>query len=105
MKARRVSLIVAAFLVLILLLASTASAAWYICTITRVGASGSNNIVYLTHSAADPQFTNRWFVLNPSIKKELLAIALTAYSSNKKLYVSLPTITAGSTIAGAYMMD
>jgi hypothetical protein len=105
MTARKVAIAVAVFVFASLLLANTASAAWYKCTITRVGATSDRFVVYLTDTAATPAFTNTWFVLHNTIKKELLAIALTAYSSNKKLYVSLPVVTAGSTIAAAYMMD
>jgi hypothetical protein len=105
MTAKRISFLVAIFVLASLLMVNVASAAWYKCTIKRVGADSSGYIVYLTDTKAAPSFTNRWFVLNPSIGKELLAVALTAYTNNKIFYVSLPTITAGSTISAAYMMD
>jgi hypothetical protein len=104
MKAKRISFL-AVFVLASLLMVNVASAAWYKCTIKRVGANSSGYIVYLVDTKAAPAFTNRWFVLNPSIGKELLAVALTAYANNKIFYVSLPTITAGSTISAAYVMD
>jgi hypothetical protein len=105
MTAKRISFLAAVFVLASLLMVNAASAAWYRCTINRVGANSSGYIVYLTDTKAAPSFTNRWFVLNPSIGKELLAVALTAYTNDKIFYVSLPTITAGSTISAAYAMD
>ena len=105
MKAKRIFLLAAVFVLTSLLLVNVASAAWYACTITRVGATGASNIVYLTHDAATPLFSKRNFVLNSAKAKELLAIALTAYSSGKRLYVSLGSTAAGSTVAAAYMID
>ena len=105
MTAKRISFLVAVFVLASLLMVNVASAAWYRCTINRVGANSSGYIVYLTDTKAAPSFTNRWFVLSPSIGKELLAVALTAYTNSKIFYVSLPSITAGSTISAAYVMD
>ena len=65
----------------------------------------SGYIVYLKDTKAAHSFTNRWFVIDPSIGKELLAVALTTYTNNKIFYVSLPRYTTGSTIVAAYMMD
>jgi hypothetical protein len=105
MTAKRISFLVAVFVLASLLMVNAASAAWYKCTIKRVGADSSGYIVYLADTKSAPSFTNRWFVLNPSIGKELLAVALTAYANNKIFYVSLATITTGSTISAAYVMD
>ena len=105
MKAKRITFWVAVFMLVSLLMVNVASAGWFKCTINRVGATSSGYIVYLTHNAASPVFTDRWFVLESTIGKELLSIALTAYANGKVLFINVPTTTAGSTIAGAYMMD
>lgn len=105
MKAKRITFLVAVFVLASLLMVNVASAAWYKCTINRVGANSSGYIVYLGDNAASPAFANRWFVLDPTIGKELLAIALTAYANSKVFYVNLTTIANGSTISEAYMRD
>jgi hypothetical protein len=105
MKTKKISFLVAVFVLTTLLLISTAFAAWYTCTITKVGANASAYVVFLTDTAATPKFTNRWFVLEPARAKELLAIALTAHANGKKLQVALGSVAAGSTVVGAYVMD
>jgi len=105
MRAKKISILGAVFVLTSFLMVNTAFAAWYTCTILKVGVTSTANIVVLTDTAATPAFLNRNYVLNPTIKKELLALALTAYANGKKLQVSLSSIAGGSTIAAAYMLD
>jgi hypothetical protein len=70
-----------------------------------VGATPDGYIVYLKDTATTPRFGNRWFVLDPAHGKELLALAMTAYANGKIFYIGVETVTTGTTISTAYMMD
>lgn len=103
MKAKKISILMVVFVVMSLLLANTAFAAWFTCTIDKVGAQG---VIFVTDTAATPAFTNRWFKSDPTKAKEMLAVALTAYSNGKRLYISLPNPPVqGAQIAGMYIVD
>jgi hypothetical protein len=71
------------------------------CTIDRVGAADSYNFVFVTCPTAG--YSNQWFRLDNTNRKELLAVLLTAYSleSNIQVYV----LGDGSTIARIRLVD
>jgi hypothetical protein len=102
MKVKRITFWVAVFVLVSLMMVSVASAAWYECTIKKVGSTPDGYMVYLRDNAASPAFTNRRFELS---SKELLAVALTTYANSKVFCVNLDTLTAGTVITEAYMTD
>lgn len=106
MKARKISILVAVFVIASLLLASTAFAAAYKCTVNRVGSTTTSYIVYLT-SDTSAWSGSRWFRLPKVDKqgKEFLAIALTAYANGKKLQVTLATVDQGTEVSAIYILD
>ena len=62
---------------------STRASGWFTCDIHRTGAGWGN--IYLRLSSSS--FTQRWFRARDDQKKEMLAVGLTALSSNKKVRV------------------
>ncbi len=62
---------------------------WVLTSITQVGQDLNSSIVALTHVAATPVFKNKQFRLNPENKKEMLAVALTAVSMGKNVFILL----------------
>ena len=59
---------------------------WYVCTVKAVGQSGTITQVQLTDNTAPATFTNRWFLLNATIAKQLLATGLTASAASLRVY-------------------
>lgn len=70
-------------------------------TLTKAGPA-ENGVVYIALRPADNSW-HRWFQAEPSIKKEMLASALTAVSGSKKVQVFLTSTTQYSTIRRLYI--
>ena len=70
-------------------------------TLTRAGPA-DNGIVYLALRPSDNSW-HRWFKAEPSIKKEMLASALTAVSGGKKVQVFVTSTNAYSTVKRLYI--
>ena len=106
MTTKKISFLVAVFVLASLLMVNVASAAWYICSVNRVGGYEGGFVVYLTDTSTAHVFTDRYFYLDASHEKEYLALAITAYVNGKRLYVNLlPSNAAGSIVKVLYMMD
>jgi len=107
MKARKISMMVAVVLFAGLLMASTASAAWYTCTIDKVGVNPTSGyIVYVTSANATPDWAgSRWYVFDVADEKTFMAIALTAYANGKKVSISITSKAVGSACNGLLVMD
>ncbi len=78
------------------------AAPWYTCTITRVGVTGTSYYAMLSDTNSTPAFSNRFFVLDPTMGKELLATVLTAFSSGSKLWCYIGDTTQYSLISDAF---
>ena len=76
-------------------LAVSAQAAWYTCTIQQCGTSSGIYVLQLTDTGTTFP-TPTFFMVDPSIPnaKEIYAAALTAWSSNGKVFCNIPTPTA-----------
>ena len=68
--------------------AAQAAPEWYTCVVELTG-TGDHNFEFfrLSDTAAGPAFTAKWFRAPETVKKEYLAIALTAMSLDKKVFV------------------
>ena len=90
---RRVKKIVFAGLLALLWIVPTQVMAvpiWYVATVTSVGIISNGRLsLLMSDQAATPVFTKRWFIVQPNspIKKELLAVALTATAMKSQVFV------------------
>jgi hypothetical protein len=66
---------------------------WYVCSIDRAGMSAlgerdrpePNVILILTDTATPPAFQHEWFTPDASIQDQVLAVALTAISTGRRV--------------------
>jgi len=106
MRAKKVFLTMAVVFSMVAIFAVSAHAGvWYTCTVDKAG-TGWNDHVYITLSdtAGTPAFTGVNFVVPDTRKKEMLAIALTAITTNKSVLVKLSSIGGGSVIESMYLL-
>jgi hypothetical protein len=78
---------------------------WFICSVDSVGPASGTYYIWLTDTADTPVFTNRYFVLDATQAKQLLAVGLTALANSKDLqvYLGSATPTAGYNIKIMYV--
>jgi hypothetical protein len=69
---------------------------WFNCTVNRTGPAENGNI-YVHLREAGNQF-DRWYIANSTIKKEMLATALTAISAQLRVSAQLSTTDEYGTI-------
>jgi len=81
-----------------------AEVATFTCTVNQAGAQGSAVNVMLTDNAATPQFSKKWFKAPLGQENRILAVALAAISSSKKVSVMVDLGSAETPeIAGIYL--
>ena len=75
--------------------AAQAVPTWYTCVVEVTG-TGDHNIMFfrLSDTAASPEFTAHWFRAPETLKKEFLAVGLTAIALDKKVLVLVDLIGA-----------
>ncbi len=64
-----------------------AETAWFTCSVEMAGPGKVETFISLTDQAADPAFTGKWFLFPADRSREMLAVALTAINSDKKVVV------------------
>jgi hypothetical protein len=74
---------------------------WTFCTVERAGPA-EDGVVYIALRSTDGAF-NHWFQAEPSIKKEMLATALVAISTDKNVHAAVTDVTEYSTIQRLYV--
>ena len=90
---QRVKRIVFVGLLSLLWLAPTQAMAgpiWYTAKVTSVGVTSDGRVsLLMTDEGPTPAFARRWFIVPASapVKKEILAVALTASSMNSQVFV------------------
>ena len=74
---------------LLIVMGSTAFAesAWFTCSVDLAGPGKIETFVSLTDQAQEPAFVSKWFLFPPDRAREMLAVALTAINSDKKVVV------------------
>ncbi len=75
--------------------------AWHMCDVLQAGPA-ENGKVYVALRSTDGSFY-RWFSANTSFNKEMLATALTAIGTAKRVRVNLTSTSAYSTINRMYI--
>ena len=83
MKVKRVILTLVILVGLLGVFAPVAGAApaWYFVTVNTTGIGWGYTLINATDTASSPAFTNRYFVVDPNVAKQFLAVALTAISN------------------------
>ena len=78
---------------------------WYVVEVNAAGIAPTNNVaMQLSDTSSAPEFTNDWFRATPTLKKEMLATALTAISANLTVWVYTDASAPGSSeILGLYL--
>lgn len=71
-------------------------------TVTKAGPA-ENGVIYIALKPSDGSW-HRWFEANPAIEKEMLAAALTAVGTGKKVQVAVTDVTQYSTINRLYVI-
>ena len=91
MKAKKMFLTMAVVFSMVAIFAvSTHAGVWYTCTVEKAGSGGGNHVyIWLSDTNDPPAFTNRCFTAPDGRKKEMLATALTAMTTNKQVEVGL----------------
>jgi hypothetical protein len=73
---------------------------WVDCQVVRAGPA-ENGVVYIALRANDGSF-NHWFQANPTMKKEMLATALSAMNADKSVSTLLTGTAAYSEVQRIY---
>jgi hypothetical protein len=104
MKVKKTLATVVILIGLLGVFAPGASAGWHYCTVNYLGMGYDIVYVNLTDTATPAAFTTRWFKIEPSNwQKQLLAVALTAVSTDMVAYVYLDTETEYSDLNVMYL--
>ncbi len=95
-----------AMLLVIVLVGTTSFAAsvWFDCSVDLVGPGKTETFIALTDLAEEPAFVGKWFLLPVEQAREMLAVALTAINSNKKVVVVVdPDIGSYPVVSEIYL--
>ena len=76
---------------------------WFTCDVTRAGPA-ENGTIYLGLRDVGGTFPSRWFQAVPQMEKEMLATALTAVSTGKRVRTSIADTAAYSTVNRLYII-
>jgi hypothetical protein len=66
---------------------------WHTCDVIRTGAGWGNHYVALTCTTGP--FTNKWHIMKAAQKDAMLATALSAAASDKKVQVNIGSVVSG----------
>jgi len=103
MKSKKLIAVVLLAFSLVFFFTATVSAApgWYICNVSKTGIGAGTYLVRVTDTASpSPAFTNKWCSFDAAQAKSMLAVAMTAMSLGKTVYLLMdaslttPNITA-----------
>ena len=67
--------------------AAFADSAWFDCSVDLVGPGKTETLIALTDLAEEPAFVSKWFLFPAGRAREMLAVALSAINSDKKVLV------------------
>lgn len=64
-----------------------AGSEWFTCKVELAGPGSNFSFVTLTDQAETPAFVSKWFILSPDKSRSMLAVALMAISTDKRVVV------------------
>jgi hypothetical protein len=79
--------------------AITAVTGWHTCDVIRTGAGWGNHYVAMTCTSGP--FTNKWHIMKDNQKDAMLATALSAVTSGKKVQVHISAASSGYNVIDA----
>ncbi len=74
---------------------------WYECKVMRTGPA-EDGTIFIWLREKNNNF-NHWFKTHPLVKKEMMAVALSAMAMDKGVHASLPDTKAYTTINRLYV--
>ena len=74
-------------LVVLIETAVFADSGWFDCSVELAGSGRTETFISLTDLAEEPAFVGKWFLFPAERAREMLAIALSAINSDKKVVV------------------
>jgi hypothetical protein len=81
-----------------------AASSTFTCTVNQAGPSGAEVRIMLSDSSAAPYFTNKWFKAPVGQENRMLAIAISAINSRKKVNVIVdPELPSPPEISALYL--
>ena len=78
---------------------NAAATGWHVCDITKTGAGWNNHYVALTCTSGP--FTSKWHIMKDNQKDAMLATALSAAVSGKKVHVHIAAASSGYNVINA----
>jgi hypothetical protein len=81
----------------------SADPAWYVCTIDRVGPSGSTVYVMVSDTAQPPAFTRKWCKCSDDLKNQMLAVGLTSMTNDQTISIRIDPALSYPTINNMYL--
>ena len=106
MKSKKLLIIAALLMVFGLSTHALAAPAFHICTVEQVGVGFADGapISFIELKEKDGAWGPVWFVLNPAVAKELLAVGMTAQVSDKQVQAMADPAAPFSTVDFMYLI-
>ena len=87
LKVKLCRLLLAGLLLLLFQGQVLAESVWFVCKVELAGPGDVLTFVTLTDQAENPVFTSKWFILPDEKSRAMLAVALLAISTDKRVVV------------------
>jgi hypothetical protein len=84
---------------------ASAAPAWYICTVSKTGIGAGTYLVRVSDTAASPAFTGKWCSFQAAYAKAMLAVAMTAMSLDKTVYLYMDAALTTPNITAFYINE
>ena len=107
MKSKKLIAMVLLTFSLVFFLTATVSAApgWFICNVEKTGLGAGVYLVKVTDTAATPAFTGKWAAMQAFQAKPMLAVALTALSLGKTVFLNMDPALSVPVITSFYINE
>ena len=108
MKSKKLIAMVLLTFSLVFFCFATVSAApgWFICNVEKTGMGAGNYLVKLADTAASPAWTGgKWCSMQAAQAKTMMAVALTALSLGKTVYVNMDPALSVPVITSFYINE
>lgn len=87
LKVKLCRLLLAGLLLLLFQGQVLAESAWFVCKVEMAGPGDVFSFATLTDQAENPVFTSKWFILPDEKSRAMLAVALLAITTDKRVVV------------------
>jgi hypothetical protein len=106
MKSKKILIIAALLMVFGLSTHALAAPAFHICTVEQVGVGSLDGapVSFISLKEQNDAWGPVWFVLNPAVAKELLAVGMTAQISDKMVQAMVDPAVPFTTVDFMYLL-